>query len=163
MELKSAKDELLSRIKHLEREMDALRHEKEILKAEKNRESESLANLQNVLEEFEAAKQSEIREAVEGIQMRLSTATKELVEFKERALLAENQLTQIKDEIGKTLQYEKEIKEKNLLIGKLRHEAVILNGHLTEALRRMREESSENNVDKLVCLCTLFYFFLSCN
>lgn len=30
--------------------------------------------------------------------------------------------------------------------------AVILNGHLTEALRRMREESSENNVDKLVCL-----------
>jgi len=28
--------------------------------------------------------------------------------------------------------------------------AVILNEHLTEALRRMREESSENNVDKLV-------------
>lgn len=54
MELKSAKDELLSRIKHLEREMDALKHEKEVLIAEKNNESESLANLQNVLEEFEA-------------------------------------------------------------------------------------------------------------
>ncbi|GBB86347.1 hypothetical protein RclHR1_12780001 [Rhizophagus clarus] len=159
MELKSAKDELLSRIKQSEREMDALNHEKEVLIAEKNNESESLANLQNVLEEFEAAKQSEIREAVEGIQMRLTTATKELAEFKERALLAETQLTQIKDEIGKTLQYEKEIKEKNLLIGKLRHEAVILNGHLTEALRRMREESSENNVDKRLITNLLIAFF----
>ncbi|CAG8437088.1 13924_t:CDS:2 [Rhizophagus irregularis] len=159
MELKSAKDELLSHIKHLEREMDALKHEKEVLIVEKNNESESLANLQNVLEEFEAAKQSEIREAVEGIQMRLTTATKELAEYKERALLAETQLAQIKDEIGKTLQYEKEIKEKNLLIGKLRHEAVILNGHLTEALRRMREESSENNVDKRLITNLLIAFF----
>jgi chromosome segregation ATPase len=54
MELKSAKDELLTRIKHLEREMEALNHEKEVLITEKNNESESLANLQNVLEEFEA-------------------------------------------------------------------------------------------------------------
>ncbi|CAG8674459.1 9564_t:CDS:2 [Funneliformis mosseae] len=159
MELKSAKDELLIRIKHLEREMDALKHEKETLRAEKNSESESLANLQNVLEEFEAAKQSEIREAVEGIQRRLATSTKDLAEFKERALLAENQLTQIKEEIGKTSQYEKEIKEKNLLIGKLRHEAVILNEHLTEALRRMREESSENNVDKRLITNLLIAFF----
>ncbi|CAG8825215.1 920_t:CDS:2, partial [Dentiscutata erythropus] len=78
-------------------------------------ESESLNNLQNVLEEFEA-------EAVEGIQRRLSTTSKELSEFKERALLAEEQLTQTKEEASRTSLYEKEIKEKNLLIGKLRHE-----------------------------------------
>ena len=42
--------------------MDALRHEKEILKAEKDSETESLANLQNVLEEFESGnkKKSEL-------------------------------------------------------------------------------------------------------
>ncbi|CAG8532491.1 19564_t:CDS:2 [Gigaspora rosea] len=148
MELKSAKDELLSRIKHLEREIETLKYEKEALRVEKNSESESLANLQSVLEEFEAAKQSEIREAIEGIQRRLSTSSKELAEFKERALLAENQLTQIKEGIGRTTQYEKEIKEKNLLIGKLRHEAVILNEHLTEALRRMREESTFFNTPR---------------
>ncbi|RIB24627.1 hypothetical protein C2G38_1906233, partial [Gigaspora rosea] len=159
MELKSAKDELLSRIKHLEREIETLKYEKEALRVEKNSESESLANLQSVLEEFEAAKQSEIREAIEGIQRRLSTSSKELAEFKERALLAENQLTQIKEGIGRTTQYEKEIKEKNLLIGKLRHEAVILNEHLTEALRRMREESSENNVDKRLITNLLIAFF----
>ncbi|CAG8500987.1 24401_t:CDS:2 [Racocetra persica] len=159
MELKSAKNELLSRIKHLEREIEALKYEKEVLKVEKNNESESLANLQSVLEEFEAAKQSEIREAIEGIQRRLSTTSKELTEFKERALLAENQLAQIKEGIGRTAQYEKEIKEKNLLIGKLRHETVILNEHLTEALRRMREESSENNVDKRLITNLLIAFF----
>ncbi|CAG8452888.1 28313_t:CDS:2 [Dentiscutata erythropus] len=159
MELKSARDELLSRIKHLEREIEALKYEKEALRVEKNSESESLANLQSVLEEFEAAKQSEIREAIEGIQRRLSTTSKELAEFKERALLAENQLSQIKEGIGRTAQYEKEIKEKNLLIGKLRHEAVILNEHLTEALRRMREESSENNVDKRLITNLLIAFF----
>ncbi|CAG8759679.1 1262_t:CDS:2, partial [Dentiscutata heterogama] len=93
------------------------------------------------------------------IQRRLSTTSKELAEFKERALLAENQLTQIKEGIGRTAQYEKEIKEKNLLIGKLRHEAVILNEHLTEALSRMREESSENNVDKRLITNLLIAFF----
>ncbi|RHZ47459.1 hypothetical protein Glove_579g13 [Diversispora epigaea] len=159
MELKSAKDEFLSRIKHLEREMEVLKQEKETLKAEKDNETESLNNLQNVLEEFEAAKQSEIREAVEGIQRRLATTAKELSEFKERALLAEEQLTQSKEEAGRTSLYEKEIKEKNLLIGKLRHEAVILNEHLTEALRRMREESSENNVDKRLITNLLIAFF----
>ncbi|CAJ0764232.1 24762_t:CDS:2, partial [Entrophospora sp. SA101] len=122
MELKSAKEVSLNRIKHFEMETELLRNEKETLKIEKNNESESLANLQAVLEEFEAAKQSEIKEAVEGMQRRLSTTSKELAEYKDRALLAENQLRQIKQEVGKTTQYEKEIKVKNLLIGKLRHE-----------------------------------------
>nr|CAG8570660.1 6356_t:CDS:2 [Entrophospora candida] len=159
MELKSAKEVSLNRIKHFEMETELLRNEKETLKIEKNNESESLANLQAVLEEFEAAKQSEIKEAVEGMQRRLSTTSKELAEYKDRALLAENQLRQIKQEVGKTTQYEKEIKVKNLLIGKLRHEAIILNEHLTEALRRMREESSENNVDKRLITNLLIAFF----
>jgi chromosome segregation ATPase len=67
MELKSAKDELLSRIKHLEREMDVLRHEKEILKTEKDSESESLANLQNVLEEFESGKKKVLNRSLDKI------------------------------------------------------------------------------------------------
>jgi hypothetical protein len=34
------------------------------------------------------------------------------------------------------------------LIGKLRHEAIILNEHLVEAMRKLKEETSENNVDR---------------
>ncbi|KAG9304960.1 hypothetical protein G9A89_003129 [Geosiphon pyriformis] len=159
MQEKGYKDEMSSHIKHLERDIEILRNEKEILNTEKETESESLSNLQTVLEEFQAAKESEIREAVEGIQRRLAIATSELSEFKERAILAESQLSQIKGEYSKTQQYEREIKEKNLLIGKLRHEAVILNEHLTEAMRRMREESSDHNVDKRLITNLLIAFF----
>lgn len=49
---------------------------------------------------------------------------------------------------SRTHDLEKEVKEKNLLIGKLRHEAVIINEHLLEALRRLRRSSSETNVDR---------------
>jgi hypothetical protein len=43
---------------------------------------------------------------------------------------------------------EAEVKEKSALLGKLRHQSVILNEHLTEALRRLNKNSSDNNVDK---------------
>ena len=44
------------------------------------------------------------------------------------------------------------MKEKNLLIGKLRHEAVILNDHLTKALRFLKRGKPEDNVDRYLCL-----------
>ncbi|KAG5220119.1 Guanylate kinase [Salix suchowensis] len=53
---------------------------------------------------------------------------------------------------------EKEVKEKNLLIGKLRHEAVIINEHLMEALRRLRRNSSEVNVDRRLVSNVLLSF-----
>jgi hypothetical protein len=46
------------------------------------------------------------------------------------------------------LPFEKEVKEKNLLIGKLRHEAVILNDHLTKALRFLKQRKPEDMVDR---------------
>ena len=45
---------------------------------------------------------------------------------------------------------EAEVKEKSVLMGKLRHQSVILNEHLTEALRRLHKNSSDNNVDRYV-------------
>jgi hypothetical protein len=42
------------------------------------------------------------------------------------------------------------VKEKNLLIGKLRHEAVTLNDHLTKALRILKKGKPEDNVDRYV-------------
>ncbi|CAG8478830.1 2505_t:CDS:2 [Paraglomus occultum] len=159
MQLRGSKDDMIACVKQLEREIEVLQSEKEAIKLEKEAESESLNNLQGVLEEFQAAKESEIREIVEGIERKLSITATELSEYKGRAIRAENELSQVKDEINRVQQYEKDIKEKNLLIGKLRHEAVILNEHLTEALRRMREESSENNVDRRLITNLLIAFF----
>ncbi|KAI7899710.1 uncharacterized protein BX663DRAFT_440588 [Cokeromyces recurvatus] len=116
----------------------------------KKRESErvSLANLQTVLEEFQATKDAEIQAAVEHIERQLDVAKRSWAEYEERTRIAEASLEKYQQDAGKTEKFEKEIKEKNLLIGKLRHEAIILNEHLVEAMRKLKEETSENNVDR---------------
>lgn len=50
-------------------------------------------------------------------------------------------------DVERARQLEREVKDKNQTIGKLRHDAVIQQGHLTEAMRRLREENSQNSVD----------------
>lgn len=52
------------------------------------------------------------------------------------------------EELERVRPFEKEVKEKNLLIGKLRHEAVTLNDHLTKALRFLKKGKPEDNVDR---------------
>ena len=75
--------------------------------------------------------------------------------------------------ITRTQELEKEIKEKQLLIGKIRHEgtymywyyssinvllAVIMNEHLMEALRRLRRNSTDFNVDRRLVTNVLLSF-----
>ncbi|KAI8097576.1 uncharacterized protein BX664DRAFT_82426 [Halteromyces radiatus] len=122
-------------------------------------ERASLENLQSVLEEFQTIKDAEIRAAVEHIERQLEVAKKSWMEYEERARLAETALEQYQHDEAKTPQYEREIKEKNLLIGKLRHEAIILNEHLVEAMRRLKEESNESNVDRQLITNLIVGFF----
>lgn len=89
------------------------------------------------------------------------------------------QLEESSTNSSKTEQLEKEVKEKNLLIGKLRHEgtltlyydqttlelmhgvagsAVIMNEHLMEALRRLRRSSTDTNVDRRLVTNVLLSF-----
>ncbi|KAF8591360.1 hypothetical protein K439DRAFT_1644318 [Ramaria rubella] len=115
---------------------------------ELGRERERSANLQSVLEDFQSAKEHETRQAVREYDVQLRQAVQSLAEFKSRALRAEVELQDSSNNTQRTAALEKELKEKNLLIGKLRHEAVILNEHLTEAIRRLRKGASDNNVDR---------------
>ncbi|KAG2231295.1 hypothetical protein INT48_006406, partial [Thamnidium elegans] len=124
-------------------------------------ERSSLANLQTVLEEFQATKDAEMQAAVEHIERQLAVAKKSWKEYEERAHAAEAALEKYQKDVGKTQKYEQEIKEKNLLIGKLRHETIILNEHLVEAMRKLKEETSENNVDRQLITNLLVGFFLA--
>lgn len=78
---------------------------------------------------------------VESLQNRLRSAEAGAVE-------ATKLLESTRKELERALPFEKEVKEKNLLIGKLRHQAVILNDHLTKALRYLRKGKPEDNIDK---------------
>ena len=64
--------------------------------------------------------------------------SKELRESERKATEATAALEASQRDLERVRPFEKEVKEKNLLIGKLRHEGVILNEHLTKALRHTK-------------------------
>ncbi|KAK9474639.1 uncharacterized protein V1510DRAFT_347720, partial [Dipodascopsis tothii] len=71
---------------------------------------------------------------------------------------AQARLATVEADLERCRPYEAEVKEKSLLIGKLRHEAVILNEHLTKALRLLKRGSPEDNVDRQLITNLLLSF-----
>ncbi|WWD18135.1 hypothetical protein CI109_102584 [Kwoniella shandongensis] len=115
-------------------------------------------NLQEVLSEFQVAKDSELRQATQELETQLRLAATSLSEYKLRAANAETQLSEVSSNATRSSALERELREKNQLIGKLRHDAVVNNEHLTEALRRLRKNSSDNNVDRRLVTNILLSF-----
>jgi GRAB domain len=87
---------------------------------------------------------------VESSDAQLDELRHSLEDAKKRAAEADSALQTAQKELERLLPFEKEVKEKNLLIGKLRHEAVTLNDHLTKALRFLKKGKPEDNVDRYV-------------
>ena len=87
---------------------------------------------------------------VENSQSQIEGLRKQLQEVQAAASESKDALALAKMEIERALPFEMEVKEKNLLIGKLRHEAVVLNEHLTKALRYLKKGKPEDNIDKFV-------------
>ncbi|TFK22469.1 hypothetical protein FA15DRAFT_644153 [Coprinopsis marcescibilis] len=132
----------------LKRDLELEREVREREMALLDAEREKADNLQSVLLDFQTAKDHELRQAVKDYESQLTQITLSLAEYKHRAHTAELKLEGNDTTINRTQELEKEVKEKNLLIGKLRHETVIINEHLVEALRRLRKNSTETNVDR---------------
>lgn len=128
------------------------------LKEDRDMQAESASNLQSVLEEFQAAKDSEISNVVSDTQNRLVELEAELALYKQKASTAEAKLASTQSDTVLCESMKKELKEKNILIGKIRHEAVILNEHLTEALRRLRRDTAEHSVDRRLVTNVLLSF-----
>ncbi|GAA5906113.1 hypothetical protein JCM6882_003563 [Rhodosporidiobolus microsporus] len=152
------REELVARFAQVEVELAQAKTERENLREERDREQESAANLHAVLEEFQAAKDRELQALLGDLQTQLHDTTKELATYRNRASQAEDRLAAAQNDSEKVLALSKEVKEKNLLIGKVRHEAVILNEHLTEALRRLKRNSGENSVDQRLVSNVLITF-----
>ncbi|PWN48624.1 hypothetical protein IE53DRAFT_389161 [Violaceomyces palustris] len=158
LEERSRREELESQIT----DQVGLREQAEVreraMRERAEREAESARGLQMVLEEFQTTQESELKRALGDHQERLQEAEKSLKEFSKRAQEAETKLEEFQGAASKCQSLEREVKEKGLLIGKLRHEAVILNEHLTEALRRLRNDTSESNVDRRLVTNLLLQF-----
>ncbi|OAQ99112.1 hypothetical protein LLEC1_03960, partial [Akanthomyces lecanii] len=150
MEERSVKESLNDKIAELEEQISSLRQGYETAAGERDSQSTLIDNLQNALREIQDARKKELRDMVESTEAQLQAQKKLASEAETRAAEAEDAKEALAKEVERTAPYEKEVKEKNLLIGKLRHEAIVLNDHLTKALRYLKKTKPDENVDRYV-------------
>lgn len=167
MEERSIRENTAERVSDLEEQLHT--QTEAYRKASSERDSRSLTvdGLQRALQEIQdgrlcrvqsadpvlssvLARRKELRDVVENTQIQVGSLQKQLQEAQQQASESARALETIQQDLQRALPFEKEVKEKNLLIGKLRHEAVILNDHLTKALRYLKKGKPEENIDKYV-------------
>ncbi|KLJ07706.1 hypothetical protein EMPG_16817 [Blastomyces silverae] len=148
MEERSIRESLEEKVVDLEEQLVTLKSEYEKASSERDAQSLTVDGLQRALQEIQTARKQELREIVESSDAQLEEHRKKLQEAEKNATEAIAKLEAAEAELKRALPFEKEVKEKNLLIGKLRHEAVTLNEHLTKALRFLKRGKPEDNVDR---------------
>lgn len=148
MEERSIREGLGEKVADLEDQLSALREMYERALSERDTNILSIEGLQRALQEIQIARKQELREIVENSQVQTEELRQQLRHREEQASSATLQLGVLQKDHERVLPFEHEVKEKNLLIGKLRHEAVILNDHLTKALKFLKKGRPEDNVDR---------------
>lgn len=148
MEERSVKESLVDKTAELEEQVATLRENYQEAAADRDKQSQAIDSLQKALSDIQEARKRELREMVETSEEQLQALKKLVQEADARAVEAETARESAAKELERTAPFEKEVKEKNLLIGKLRHEAIVLNDHLTKALRYLKKTKPEDNVDR---------------
>jgi chromosome segregation ATPase len=152
LEERSIRKDLGDRVGDLEEQLSGLKEAYGKATSERDTQSNAVDGLQRALQEIQTARKKELREVVESSQSEAEKLRHQLSEAQKASTSASEELETVKRELERALPFEKEVKEKNLLIGKLRHEAVTLNEHLTKALRFLKKGKPEDNVDRYVLL-----------
>lgn len=160
MEERSIREGLNDRLSELEDQLSSQREEYDRAASERDTQSTTVDGLQRALQEIQDARKQELREVVEKSQTELEDLRKRLETAEESAKTSQTTLQTTQQDLEKLLPLEKEVKDKNLLIGKLRHHEVILNDHLTKALRFLKKGKPEDNVDRQL-VTNYFLQFLS--
>lgn len=138
MEERSIRRDLTDRVSDLEDQLASLQKDYTRVTEQRDTNSSTVDSLQKAMSEIQNARKRELREVVEKSELESSELRKQWETAREELKTYQEQLEQNQAELERALPFEKEVKEKNLLIGKLRHEAVILNEHLTKALRFLK-------------------------
>lgn len=152
MEERSIRESLAEKAAALEEQLSSMRESYEQIASERDTQSQAVDSLQRALQEIQEARKKELREMVETSEEQLQALKKLVLDADSRATEAEKVKATLQKELERTAPFEKEVKEKNLLIGKLRHEAIVLNDHLTKALRYLKKTKPEDSIDRLVLL-----------
>ncbi|KAI9829746.1 MAG: hypothetical protein M1819_005983 [Sarea resinae] len=158
MEERSIREHLAERFSDLEEQLSAQKEAYEKAAADRDSQNLTVDGLQRALQEIQEARKKELRELVESTQTQVEELQKELQVVQQKAAESDAALETTRKDLERALPFEKEVKEKNLLIGKLRHEAVILNDHLTKALRYLKKGKPEDNIDRQIVTNHFLHF-----
>ncbi|RYP15002.1 hypothetical protein DL765_005999 [Monosporascus sp. GIB2] len=158
MEERSIRESLAEKAAALEEQVSGLRESYERAASERDSQAQAVDSLQRALQEIQDARKKELREMVETSEEQLQALKKLVAEADARASAAEAAKESLQKELERTAPFEKEVKEKNLLIGKLRHEAIVLNDHLTKALRYLKKTKPEESIDRQIVTNHLLQF-----
>ncbi|KAH0613174.1 uncharacterized protein H6S33_009554 [Morchella sextelata] len=147
-EERSVRESLGDRVIELEEQLANQQTAYDKVLSERDRESSTVDGLQRALQDIQNARKQELREVVETMEAQINQLASKGEVLEKRAKEAEAQLITAQRDLERVLPFEKEVKEKNLLIGKLRHEAVTLNDHLRKALRMLKRDNADDKIDK---------------
>ncbi|KAK4155110.1 hypothetical protein C8A00DRAFT_32103 [Chaetomidium leptoderma] len=148
MEERSLRESLSDKVSDLEEQIASARDAYERADSDRDSQSQAVDRLQRALQELQETRKRELREMVESTEEQVQALKKRAQEADARAAEAESSKNTLSKELERTAPFEKEVKEKNLLIGKLRHEAIVLNDHLTKALKYIKKTKPEETIDK---------------
>ncbi|USP76733.1 hypothetical protein yc1106_04007 [Curvularia clavata] len=160
MNERSLRENLAEKDAELREQLESLRDEYEKAARDRDTNSQAVEGLQKALQEVQNLRKTELKKSVETYESQINELRKQVQAAESAADAAKAALESTKKDLERALPFEKEVKEKNLLIGKLRHEAVTLNEHLTKALRILKKGRPEDNVDRQI-ITNYFLHFLS--
>ncbi|KAJ2808981.1 hypothetical protein H4R20_000489 [Coemansia guatemalensis] len=110
----------------------------------------TIQNLQSALESLQVSKDTDVDIAVEKLREELRQSAAGQRAATARAEKAEDRLRKIELSGATAEQCQQKITDQMSEIERLRHEVAVLKDHLNESMHRLREESSEFNLDKRV-------------
>lgn len=148
MEERAMREVLVERNKELEEQMSSHREALDAAILERQNNLETLETVQRSFHDSLESRNRENQELVESHASQLKALRSQLQSLDSRVAKAESSRDELQAEIERIRPLEGELKEKNLLIGKLRHEAIVLNDHLTKALRFLKKSRPEDNIDR---------------
>ncbi|KAJ2905239.1 putative golgi matrix protein [Zalerion maritima] len=158
MEERARRESLGDKMAEFEEQVSSLRDALDKVTSERDTHAMAVDGLQRALQEIQDARKLELREMVESTERQLGEMRKSVGDAEARAVEAASEREKLESEVERTAPFEKEVKEKNLIIGKLRHEAIVLNDHLTKALKYLKKMQPDNQVDRQIISNYLIQF-----
>lgn len=150
MEERARRESYSEKITELEEQVSSLRETLEKVTHERDTHAMAVDGLQRALQEIQDARKHELREMVESTEKQISGMRQAVADAEKKAAEADLEHKKLIVELERMAPFEKEVKEKGLQIGKLRHEAIVLNDHLTKALRYLKKMEPGTQVDRYV-------------